>query len=79
LKSGAGTEKPSRDDAGTRVPPRRRRRQLIPPRGTRLRLTRPEHLRGPFPGPPPPRAFAGLRPRKPQWSDTKSDLSRQCG
>ena len=71
LKSGAGTEKPSRDDAGTRVPPRRRRRQLIPP-GTRLRLTRPEHLRGPFPGPPPPRAFAGLRPRKPQWSDTKA-------
>ena len=67
LKSGAGTKSRVRDDAGTRVPPRWRRRELIPPRGTRIGLTSPEHLRCPVPGPPPPNAFAGLRPRKPQW------------
>lgn len=63
LKSGAGTEKPSARRCGDRVPPRRRRRELIAPRGTRLGLTSPEHLQGPFPGPPPPSAFAGLHGR----------------
>ena len=63
LESGAGTEKPSARRCGDRVPPRRRRRELIAPRGTRLGLTSPEHLQGPFPGPPPPSAFAGLHGR----------------
>ena len=63
LKSGAGTEKPSARRCGDRVPPRRRRRELIAPRGTRLGLTSPEHFQGPFPGPPPPSAFAGLHGR----------------
>lgn len=77
LKSGAGTEKPSARRCGDRVPPRRRRRELIAPRGTRLGLTSPEHLQGPFPGPPPPSAFGRpTRPRQPQClANQKAHLS----